>query len=189
MNSKIKNNYFIHQSKFIKENAEFFYKECLEGKERHKIMFPTENSTTWSYKKYNTFALTAGSIIFYKLFIELKNIIHDYCKTKEPLWFQSWINIHEEDEVLNWHSHFNSIAHGYISINPEKTKTVFENFEIDNKIGQIYIGESNKKHKVVVLNGFKKKRITIAFDVIDLKTFNKIKKKDGNDINLSFFPL
>lgn len=189
MNSRIKNNYLIHQSKFIKENAELFYKECLEGKERHKIMFPTENSTTWSYKKYNVFSLTAGSLIFYKLFIELKKIIFEYVGTKEPLWFQSWINIHEEDEVLNWHSHFDSIAHGYISINPEKTKTVFEDFEIDNKIGQIYIGESTKKHKVVVLNGFKKKRITIAFDVLNLKNFKKIKKKDHNSINLSIFPL
>jgi len=189
MKTRIKNNYLIRQSKFIKDNAKLFYKECLAGKDRHKIMFPTENSTTWNYKKYNVFSLTAGSPIFYKLLIELKKIIFEYLGTKEPLWFQSWLNIHTEDEVLNWHNHFGSTAHGYISINPEKTKTVFEDFEIDNKIGQIYIGESNKKHKVVVLDGFKKKRITIAFDVLNLKNFKKIKKKDDNSINLSIFPL
>jgi hypothetical protein len=184
----VKNNYKLHQSKLITNNSELFYKECLDSIKRHKILFPHQSST-WSYTKYNIFALTAGSIIFYNLFLELKNIIHDYCKTKEPLWFQSWINVHEEDEVLNWHSHFDSIAHGYISINPEKTKTVFLEYEINNKIGQIYIGKSDKKHKVVVLDGFKKKRITIAFDVVDLKTFKKIKKRDGNNINLGFFPI
>lgn len=184
----VKNNYKLHQSKLITNNSELFYKECLDGIKRHKILFPHQSST-WNYTKYNIFALTAGSIIFYNLFLELKNIIHDYCKTKEPLWFQSWINVHEEDEVLNWHSHFDSIAHGYISINPEKTKTVFLEYEINNKIGQIYIGKSDKKHKVVVLDGFKKKRITIAFDVVDLKTFKKIKKRDGNNINLGFFPI
>ena len=188
MNIKIKSNYKLYQSKLIKNNSKLFYKECLDGIKRHKILFPNQSST-WSYRKYNTFSLTAGSVIFYNLLLELKNIIHDYCKTKEPLWFQSWINIHKEDEVLDWHLHYDSIAHGYICINPEKTKTIFFEYEIDNKIGQIYIGKSNKKHKVVVLDGFKKKRITIGYDIVDLKTFNKIKKKDGNNINLGFFPI
>ena len=189
MKEKIKNNYLIHQSKLIEDNAKLFYKECLEGKKRHKIIFPNEQSTTWNYRKYNAFSLTAGSPIFYNLFGELKKIIFEYCGTKQPLWFQSWLNIHEEDEVLDWHSHFGSSAHGYISINPEKTKTVFDDYEIDNKVGQIYIGESKKRHKVVVLDGFKKKRITIAFDVLNLKTFKEVKNKDHNDINLSMFPL
>jgi hypothetical protein len=187
--NNLKHNYQIYNSKLIIKNKNKFYEECLKAKERFDILFPNKESSTWNYRKYNIFSLTSGFINFYKLFYELKIIIYKYHKIKEPLWFQSWLNFHKEDEVLNWHSHIGSCAHGYISINPENTKTIFDEYEIKNKVGQIYIGDSTKRHKVVILKPFTKNRITIAFDVFNFKNFKNFFKKDGNDINISIFPL
>ncbi len=47
------------------------------GIERLQNTFP--GSTTWNYAKYNLFNLTAGYPVYYKLFQELKQVIHYGC--------------------------------------------------------------------------------------------------------------
>ena len=71
------------------------------------------------------------------------------------------------DQVLKWHNH-SWPCHGYISIDPKMTKTVFEGYEITNEVGNIYIGAGNRQHCVEVLEPFTAPRITIGFDVTDV---------------------
>jgi hypothetical protein len=161
--------YKIYKSKTIIENQNQIIADLEYVK--NKNLF---NDYTWDYAKYNVFTLNPNSILLNKVFLELKNIIRDYLKTDEPLWVQSWLNFHYENEVLQRHSH-EWPYHGYISIEPNNTTTVFDNFEIKNEIGNIYIGPGNLYHSVRVDKSFKKPRITLGFDI---KTKDVEVKKD-----------
>ena len=119
---------------------------------------------TWDYYKYNIFFLNPNSVVLNKLCVELKKIIRDYLKTDEPLWFQSWLNFHYEDEVLQRHTH-EWPYHGYISVQPHDTTTIFDEYKIKNEIGNIYIGPGNIYHLVKVNKSFTEPRITLGFDV------------------------
>jgi hypothetical protein len=162
--------------------------QCKQAMERFHIFFG-QASSTWNYRVYNTFSLTAGMDNFYMLYKDLIAIIKDYHKIDEPLWFQSWINYHMPNEVLHWHDHTESAFHGYLSLRPQKTKTVFRNFEIRNQVGLLYIGDTGKDHCVEVLEPFTEPRITIAFDVFTEKRMKELINKFGPDINLSLIPI
>ena len=74
--------------------------------------------------------------------------------------------------------------HGYISIDPKNTTTLFKNgLQIDNKIGQIYIGPSGGlsewDHCVKINQPYRGNRITIGFDISTLQ---------NTLLNPSFFP-
>ena len=71
---------------------------------------------------------------------------------------------HDHDNVLGWHNH-DWDYHGYISIDPKNTVTEFRNYKIENKTGQIYFGPGQREHRVVCLDEFSDKRLTIGFDV------------------------
>ena len=120
--------------------------------------------STWSYDKYNVFGLTSPTQVYYDLFNELRGFVYDYTKPKQ-LWMQAWVNYHMPDQVLQWHNHEWPI-HGYISIRPHKTKTVFEGYEIDNEVGNVYIGPGNTYHRVEVLEDYDTPRITLGFDLL-----------------------
>jgi hypothetical protein len=109
-----------------------------------------------------------------KLCLDLKKIIRNYLQTEDPLWMQCWLNFHKQDEILDWHNH-EWPYHGYISVRPHNTTTVFKNFEIKNKIGNIYIGPGNLEHKVRIDKKFTTPRITIGFDVKTIH--NKVDEK------------
>ena len=70
-----------------------------------------------------------------------------------------------------------------------KTKTVFENFEVDNEIGKMYIGKPYMKHKVEVLEEYSDTRITVAFDILNMSNYKELKEKFGHNINLSHIPI
>lgn len=158
-------NYRIYKSETIIKHQP----EMLLELERALFIFKNEfpdKDPTWGYKFYNTFSATAPSLLFYKLFVELKTVIREYAGHDKPLWLQSWINYHMPDEVLDWHDHLWPF-HGYISIDPKMTRTVFDDYSITNKLGNIYIGPGNRRHKVEVLEKFYTPRITLGFDVKD----------------------
>lgn len=127
------------------------------------------DSYTWSYGKYNIFGFTSATKVFYDLFCELNAIVYDYNGTNEPLWMQSWLNYHEKDGLLDWHGHQWPI-HGYISIRPHNTKTIFRNpeYEVINEVGNVYIGPGYREHKVISDKNtqFDTNRITIGFDIL-----------------------
>ena len=117
---------------------------------------------TWTYDRYNLFGLTSPTKVFYDLFKELRGFVYDY--TDGDLWMQSWVNYHNPDQLLQWHNHDWPI-HGYICVNPHLTKTVFDGYEIENRIGDVYIGPGNRYHRVEMIEPFYTPRITIGFDI------------------------
>lgn len=149
--------------------------------------FTPPGKLTGGYKFYNIFSLTAGSSAFYNVYKSIKNAIHDYLNGDfEGRYIDAWINFHKQDEVLNWHNHAtNYVCHGYLSIDPKDTITEFENYQIINKPGYIYIGPSGNSHRVVVNTPYSDRRITIGFNVACLENLHKV---DGIK-NLSFIPL
>ena len=119
---------------------------------------------TWTYDRYNLFGLTSPTKVFYDLFKELRGFVYDY--TDGDLWMQSWVNYHMPDQLLKRHNHTWPI-HGYICINPHLTKTCFDDYEIQNRIGDVYIGPGGRHHEVKLIEPFYTPRITIGFDVTD----------------------
>lgn len=152
----------VYKSQLIIDNKDEMVDLIHQSYGLHQLYFPGEDST-WTYKKYNFFGLTSPNLLFSKLFHELRDIINDYIP-EETKWMQCWLNYHTPDKVLDWHDH-QWDYHGYISIDPKDTKTVFEEYEIDNEVGNIYIGPGYRKHKVVVNDNFDEPRITLGFDV------------------------
>lgn len=150
--------YKLYQSNYIVENQQYFIDHCMQAKE-----LLGEEDTTSSYYKYNLFSVTAGSVYFYNLYKELRDIIRSQLPNQQ-LWFQAWVNIHTQDKVLDWHDHVWDY-HGYISIDPKHTDTEFEKYKISNKIGQIYFGPGHRLHRVKVISPFTGYRITIGYDV------------------------
>lgn len=153
---------FLEQSKTIEQNQKEFIDLMFFASKKIQKLFNT-NQYTYNYAKYNIFTLTAPNQLMYSLFEEIKSNVRNHLGHK-PLWMQSWLNLHKSNEVLGWHDH-SWQWHGYISIEPKETETIFENWKIKNKIGQIYFGEGRIKHKVEVLKPFDDYRITLGFDV------------------------
>ena len=130
------------------------------------ISFLGDVDPTWTYDKYNLFGLTSPTKVFYDLYKELRGFVYDYTGEVDQLWMQSWVNYHMPDQLLKRHNHAYPI-HGYISVDPKLTKTSFDNYEIQNRIGDVYIGPGGRYHSVELIEPFYTPRITIGFDVTD----------------------
>jgi len=189
------NNYIIKNFSYVEKNHNHFIEYANLAHDRFNFAYGNKNnfnqkSSTWFYRYYNITCLTFGSKLYYKLFCDLQTLIRKTANHKKPLWYQSWLNFHKQDEVLNWHNHPECLFHGYISIDPKETETEFENYKIKNEIGNVYIGNGQLKHKVNLLKPFDGFRITIAFDVISEDEINTMYKKYGKiDINTGFIPV
>ena len=141
-------------------------KDCHKVHSVFKNVFPKGDST-WFYKYYNVFCATSPDPVWYNIFTDLKTVVREFVGHKDPLWLQSWLNFHEEHEVLDWHNHFWDY-HGYISIDPKNSFTDFGEYKIKNIPGNIYIGPGHREHKVCVENSFSNgPRITLGFDIRD----------------------
>ena len=195
MKQEIRNNYIIKNFPYIKENHNHFIEYANLAHQRFNFAYGNktsfnQNSSTWFYRYYNITCLTFGSSLYYKLFSDLQNLFKEITNNKKPLWYQSWLNFHKSNEVLDWHNHYECLLHGYISIDPKESETEFEDYKIKNEIGNVYIGKPEKKHKVNILKPYDGHRITIAFDIIDEDNVNSLYKKYGNiDINTGYIPI
>lgn len=178
--------YKIYRSSEIVDNKEEFIREIESSRNSLKSIYPDIDST-WGYNVYNLFAISAGYEMFYNLYKDLQFIVRDYLQTDEPLWMQSWANYHYENDLLDWHAHFDWACHGYISIDPKDSVTMFENFEIENKVGNIYIGPSDVQHKVYSNSQYEGHRITCGYDIGTKETL--LAMQERNAINISFMPI
>ena len=162
--------YKLYKIPFISEQQEEFIHHCDIVYEKLKLQFGSD--TTWNYGNYNIFVESATSTYFYELLQALKGCIRDYANDigvpeDQRMWIQAWMNYHKSEDVLKWHGH-DFDFHGYVSIDPKNTKTIFKNWEIENETGLLYIGPGGSEeynHKVEVLKPYDGHRITIAFDV------------------------
>lgn len=142
----------------IIKNQKEIIEQCLQVKENYK-----GTDLTWDYSKYNIFSVTSGSLYFFQIYKELSLLFKEQLGDR-PMWFQSWLNVHENETLLDWHNHAWDY-HGYISVDPKNTITEFEDYKIENKVGQVYFGPGNRLHRVVSEKEFSGSRITIGFDV------------------------
>lgn len=181
--NNLEHGYRIYRSQEIVDNKEQFLREVDLAVRRFDNFFPNQDKT-WTYNLYNTFSLTIHSPLFWRLYMNLQYVVREYLQTRDPLWFQSWINYHTPDKVLDWHDHIGYICHGYISIEPQKTCTIFEKYVIENEVGNIYVGPANRIHKVQVEGDFDGPRVTLGYDVVD-----KTLPKKVDFTNLSFIPI
>lgn len=179
--------YFLHQSEYIVNNQNNIFEDLRVAHANFERLFPHEDST-WAYAKYNIFALTSPSTSFYNIYSELRQVIRSKLGWEQPLWLEAWVNYHRPDQVLDWHNH-NYGHHGYIAIDPKNTRTVFEDYSIDNKVGQIYFGPGNRMHKVEVLEDYEGYRTTIGFDVHSLPQVKHVEYTERPFINMSLIPL
>tara|TARA_R110000803_G_scaffold56738_3_gene114132 strand:- start:860 stop:1408 length:549 start_codon:yes stop_codon:yes gene_type:complete len=159
----------------VSKNQQVYVDQCNK---LHKALLDQGiTDTTWEYTKYNIFSLASSSEAFWFLWKNVQACVREYLGTDQPAWMTGWLNYHDNDNLLDWHNHLGSNHHGYISIDPKETKTLFkkpfENYEIENKTGLMYLGPSARLHKVESLSKFTGTRITIAFDVsIQKDVFN-----------------
>ena len=142
------------------------------------------NDTTWEYKKYNIFSLASSSEAFWFLWKNIQLCVRKHLNNDSPAWMTGWLNYHNNDNILDWHNHLGSNYHGYVSIDPKNTKTIFQSesgdYEIENKVGLLYIGPSARLHKVEALEPFDGTRITIAFHVSTEKDVFSAKENELN---------
>tara|TARA_B100000035_G_C20935384_1_gene525009 strand:+ start:56 stop:577 length:522 start_codon:yes stop_codon:yes gene_type:complete len=155
--------YHIRKSQTIIENHQQMLVDIKKIHILHQKLF-NNNSSTWTYSDYNFFCLSSPSIVFNDLFHELREFVNEKIPNKRK-WMQCWLNYHKSDEVLDWHNHLWDY-HGYISIDPKNTRTIFRNYEIANEIGNIYLGPGNREHKVVVDSEYNSPRVTLGFDIL-----------------------
>ena len=180
-------NYMVFDIPYVRENQQAFVNDSQEAHVNFNKKFKNNNlGSTWSYSYYNIFTLAAFSLHYFYLYKVLTFAIRHYVSSDQPLWMQSWLNYHYPKDILTWHSHKETMFHGYISIDPKNTNTRFEKYSIKNEIGRLYIGPSENFHEVVVNESFNTPRITIAFDVANYTSSTLL---ENTNINLSFIPV
>ena len=101
-NTKYK--YKLYQSSFVQGDLEQFkYDSKLAFANYNRLFGKNNTNSTWGYNLYNIFQISAGSLCFYKIFVELREAIFDFIDDdmQDPIWFQSWLNYHKSNEVLD----------------------------------------------------------------------------------------
>lgn len=129
------------------------------------------------YMKYNIWSIVGASDLWWKFYSDICSSVRQYCGHDRPLWMRAWLNVHQYDEVLDWHDHRGILYHGYASIDPKDSYTEFDNYRIDNTCGKIYIGPGEYRHRVVC-KPFAGYRYTLAFDIIHS---SRVVDYSGND--------
>jgi hypothetical protein len=171
-------NYRIYNSSVIVDHhaelirvAEVAHQRCLANL--------GAESATDAYNRYNAFTVFGCNPHYHDLYRDLVAVIKDFVPATERMWFESWINWWTPREVLGWHDHFFKY-HGYISIDPKNTFTQFQDYTVENKIGNIYIGPGFRQHRVLVDKRYQGPRLTLGFD---------INVEPVETENLSFIPI
>jgi hypothetical protein len=174
--------YMLIDIPHIADNIDNIMRMTQVGVEKFKRKFNQTNhvarndNITWQFTSYNVYGVCGCNQWFYDIYKSQIEAVREYFKlsnTEIPsqLWLQSWINSHTPNQVLKSHNH-DWPWHGYISIDPKKSHTVFtdkpngtELYRVENKIGQLYIGPGHRFHHVEVLEPFMGERITFGFDL------------------------
>ena len=165
----------IYKSQVILHNHKDFKKDCRQIYRQIKQDYNMEHTITGLYQQYNIFNYASPKRIWGELFKEIRTSCLDFIGEDSNMYFQSWLNYHtEEKQLLDWHDH-DFPFHGYISIEPLNSRTIFSDFEIDNKVGNIYIGHGNAEHKVVC-DDVSQPRITIGFDILFEDEYRAVNK-------------
>lgn len=72
-------NYKIYRSSTVCHKNQAMVSEIHMARNKFNQIFPGQDMT-WSYKKYNTFCLVSGELMFYNLFEDLVAVIKEHTK-------------------------------------------------------------------------------------------------------------
>ena len=174
--------YQTYNLKVVEANVNMFVDQCNQ---LHKIITDKNiYDSTWQYKEYNIFSLSSSSEAMWFLWRNIQICIRKHIGDDRPAWMTGWLNFHKHKDILDWHNHTGSQYHGYVSIDPKETNTIFKTddieYQIENIPGLLYIGPSARLHKVEALKPFEGIRTTIAFDVTTEKDIFRAKEKECN---------
>ena len=143
-----------------------------------KPPWPYGSFTSSLYKKYNFFSFVNTASL--KLFEMLKLHVTPILDPNMQYVMQSWLNIFEKDNFIDWHGHWKpemKVFHGYYCVNVGDTITSYRRedtkefvYDVQNTDGLLVLGRSGEdEHKSSPWND-KYPRITIAFDFIPITT-------------------
>lgn len=117
--------YKFYDIKLVKQNQKKLIEDAMKAHDRFHFaygQFLKQINSTSFFRYYSFVSLSAGSSLYYLLFKEIQKNIRKFYKKKGPLWFQCWLNLHKQDQVLEWHNHEDCAFHGYVSIDPKIQK-------------------------------------------------------------------
>jgi hypothetical protein len=152
----------VYKAEVVEQKQQKFIDTLLEF--HHNTDYRTSN-----FSEYNIFTEVSTEEM-YDLYSAVKAIIRTHIPGSR-LWMQAWLNVHKQNECLDWHHH-NFPYHGYISIDPKNTTTEFSKWKVMNAVGNIYFGPGGEAnaHRVVVKEAYDDYRITIGFDVHNISS-------------------
>lgn len=191
-------NHELGISRFSLRQWDNYSKELLSQLEHApqaiRARLPEDNlpdNVTWQNLNYNIFTVLGSSRFAWLLWQDLEECVRDHFAMHEVqrdcVWLRSWLNHHNHSQRLRSHCHDWPI-HGYVSIEPQNSRTVFTSEEqgepiytVHNTPGTVYIGPGHRWHSVEYDSEFPGTRITLGFDI---ETRDRIVHDDW-----SLFPL
>lgn len=155
--------------KFI-ENTFLKYKSNINSS-MNNVVAP---ETTKAFEIYNLFMYNLPG--FFELFKDVKNTFRELSQSTEPAYIQSWLNVYNKGDFVDWHNHWEAgkdVWHGFYCVNVEPNsytsyKLPFLNNQIDiqSKNGLLVIGKSEDDYHRSSQWTEDYPRITIAFDIV-----------------------
>jgi len=145
----------------------------------------SKSVSTVKWREYNVFQFYTPEI--YELYLNVRDMVKEACEyygldfKNQKFMMQGWFNInYAKKGKLDWHDHGPSGApnfHGYYSVSAEPSQTYYNVFgkEVinNNKNNRAILSEMGHPHAMADWD-WDGPRITVAYDVIPLKTLMQI---------------
>lgn len=147
--------------------------------------------TTKVFNQYNLLSFVSPKI--YDVYKNIQNAFNQLPKKEDDFYIQCWLNVFKSNTELSWHHHWGKeydCWHGFICVDAEPSITSyripdengFSEIDIHNKNNTLVISKSDGDlHKTSVWNDPNRSRITIAFDILPMRTL--IKTPNSKQIN------
>lgn len=164
----------VYQSDFIKENTvalsdyvKYVYTSLEPLYEQNDLAINVLEQHTNGYLRRPTTNLLYGNTHWQHALNEIFCGVRDYYadSDNDVVYFKSWVQRHYYTFTPGWHTHPGVDAHGVLSVTDQPTATIYKDFEIINKPGQMHIAP-NFGHNVRNLSLYSELRIVIAFNLV-----------------------
>ena len=159
------------------------YHRCVEIETILNNKFPVAdsgwhgNAASANNKNYNLFSFVDSELIkLYQFMIKtISPLLEDECYV-----LKSWMNVYRVGQQVGWHAHWPAelkVWHGFYCVNVGESATHYQipGFKnivvVPSKEGRLVVGKSkNDQHKSTLWNNPDMFRITLAFDIIPIKS-------------------
>mgnify|MGYP003113029122 CR=1 FL=1 len=122
----------------------------------------------------------------FELYHEIKKAYRQFVQNDEPAYVQSWLNVYNQGDKIDWHGHwepqFNG-WHGFYCVNVEpgsyteyKIPLTEETINIDSYNNLLVLGKSDGDlHRSSPWHDSRIPRVTIAFDILPARHIDPLK--------------